>query len=171
MIRSIYLIVTAIQCSIAFAPPRVPMSQIVRHADVMMPILKVSRHVSSDSCACVIGSSLVSRRMGSQENALTTSDETDEPVPESNTNNADESGPIVTSGGVGLGEFKPERKLGLEREAAIVGDPQTAQLDQPMNITKVLTELQAMQAQGPQKYCILGTRHCSFLHQQIVEML
>lgn len=72
--------------------------------------------------------------------------------------------------GGGLGEFNPEEKLGLERDAAIVGDPLTAQ-EEPMNITKVLTELQAMQSQGPQKYCILGTRHCSFLHQQIVEML
>lgn len=67
-----------------------------------------------------------------------------------------------------VGEYR--RDLGLEREAPNVGDPQVAQLE-PMNITQVMTELQAIQSQGPKKYCILGTRHCSFLHQQIVEML
>ena len=71
---------------------------------------------------------------------------------------------------VGVGEYDREEKLGLERETANVGDPQ-ALIDKPMNITSVLTELQAIQSQGPKKYCILGTRHCSFLHQQIVEML
>ena len=67
-----------------------------------------------------------------------------------------------------VGEYR--RDLGLEREAPNVGDPQVAQME-PMNITQVMTELQAIQSQGPKKYCILGTRHCSFLHQQIVEML
>lgn len=76
----------------------------------------------------------------------------------------------VTTGGGGLGEFNPDEKLGLERETAVVGDPQT-KVAEPVNITDVLTELQAIQSQGPKKYCILGTRHCSFLHQQIVEML
>ena len=69
-----------------------------------------------------------------------------------------------------VGGSSKEEKLGLERETAVVGDPQIAQME-TMNITKVLTELQAIQSQGPKKYCILGTRHCSFLHQQIVEML
>ncbi len=77
---------------------------------------------------------------------------------------------IKAAGGGGVGGYNPAEKLGLEREAAIVGDPQIAQIE-PMNITMVLTELQAIQSQGPKKYCILGTRHCSFLHQQIVEML
>lgn len=78
--------------------------------------------------------------------------------------------PILAANSVGIGGYNPAEKLGLERETAIVGDPQVAQLD-TMNITMVLTELQAIQSQGPKKYCILGTRHCSFLHQQIVEML
>ena len=76
--------------------------------------------------------------------------------------------PLVNRDDVG-GSSK-EEKLGLERETAVVGDPQVAQME-TMNITSVLTELQAIQSQGPKKYCILGTRHCSFLHQQIVEML
>lgn len=78
--------------------------------------------------------------------------------------------PILAANNGGVGGYNPAEKLGLEREAAIVGDPQVAQLES-MNITMVLTELQAIQSQGPKKYCILGTRHCSFLHQQIVEML
>jgi hypothetical protein len=79
------------------------------------------------------------------------------------------SQPVNAKGG-DVGEFSKEDQLGLERETAVVGDPQVTQLE-TMNITKVLTELQAIQSQGPKKYCILGTRHCSFLHQQIVEML
>eukprot|EP00536_Pseudo-nitzschia_multiseries_P002804 jgi/Psemu1/184371/e_gw1.39.130.1 len=39
------------------------------------------------------------------------------------------------------------------------------------SVTDILKELAAIQQQGPQKYCILGTRHCSYLHQQIIEML
>ncbi|EEC45495.1 predicted protein, partial [Phaeodactylum tricornutum CCAP 1055/1] len=39
------------------------------------------------------------------------------------------------------------------------------------SVTSILKELAAIQQQGPQKYCILGTRHCSFLHQQIIELL
>lgn len=78
--------------------------------------------------------------------------------------------PTMAASNGGVGGYNPTEKLGLEREAAIVGDPQVAQLES-MNITMVLTELQAIQSQGPKKYCILGTRHCSFLHQQIVEML
>ncbi|EJK64085.1 hypothetical protein THAOC_15214 [Thalassiosira oceanica] len=75
-----------------------------------------------------------------------------------------------------VGGFNPEERLGLERQTVNVGDPQTAVITpmnqtDAMNITNVLSELQAIQSQGPKKYCILGTRHCSFLHQQIVEML
>lgn len=75
-----------------------------------------------------------------------------------------------------VGGYDPMRdKLGLQRQTANVGAPQTIEIDpesaSTMNITQVMTELQAIQSQGPKKYCILGTRHCSFLHQQIVEML
>lgn len=75
-----------------------------------------------------------------------------------------------------VGEFDFDKKLGLQRKTAVVGAPQTVVEDydseiSKMNITQVMTELQAIQSQGPKKYCILGTRHCSFLHQQIVEML
>lgn len=170
MIRLIYLIVVAIQSSVAFSPSRL-LSPQIRDVDAMVQMFKVSSHVSSKNCipVTVTGSSLVSQRTRLRVNSLDFFDISSKG--ENNTNNLDGLGLIVTSGAGGLGEFKPEEKLGLEREAAMVGDPQTAQLDQPINITKVLTELQAMQSQGPQKYCILGTRHCSFLHQQIVEML
>lgn len=82
--------------------------------------------------------------------------------------------PIIGRSDVGNYDF--ERKLGLQRQKANVGAPQTVVYDEDseiamMNITQVMTELQSIQSQGPKKYCILGTRHCSFLHQQIVEML
>lgn len=77
---------------------------------------------------------------------------------------------VIAKGGGGVGEYNHKEKWGLQHEAANVGDPKVAQLE-IMIITKVLMELQAIQSQGPKKYCILGTRHFSFLHQQIVEML
>eukprot|EP00571_Detonula_confervacea_P002732 CAMPEP_0172326510 /NCGR_PEP_ID=MMETSP1058-20130122/56760_1 /TAXON_ID=83371 /ORGANISM="Detonula confervacea, Strain CCMP 353" /LENGTH=258 /DNA_ID=CAMNT_0013043309 /DNA_START=165 /DNA_END=941 /DNA_ORIENTATION=+ len=137
----------------------------------MVPILKGAHDVLDNDFA---DSSSVLSRMRTRETALhastdSNSNESDESFLEY-TNNSDELEELtVTTAGVG--EYDREGKLGLEREKANVGDPQTAQLEQPMNITKVLTELQAIQSQGPKKYCILGTRHCSFLHQQVVEML
>jgi len=151
----------AIKSSVAFSPPR-PLSSQARNPDAAVQIFQVSCNMLNNNCVSVTESYVVSRRMRLR---VISSEE------EKKQNNLEESELILTSGVGGLGEFKPEEKLGLERDTAMVGDPQTAQLDQPMNITKVLTELQAMQSQGPQKYCILGTRHCSFLHQQIVEML
>ena len=78
-----------------------------------------------------------------------------------------------------VGGYDPiKEKLGLKRQTAVVGAPQVSYEEDledieisKMNITQVMTELQAIQSQGPRKYCVLGTRHCSFLHQQIVEML
>ncbi|KAJ8607620.1 hypothetical protein CTAYLR_005765 [Chrysophaeum taylorii] len=35
----------------------------------------------------------------------------------------------------------------------------------------MLRELREIQDGGPRSYCILGTRHCSYLHQQIIELL
>mmetsp|Transcript_52396 Transcript_52396/g.111326 ORF Transcript_52396/g.111326 Transcript_52396/m.111326 type:complete len:299 (-) Transcript_52396:279-1175(-) len=177
MIRSICLAVAAIHCSMAFAPPQLPPSHFVRHADCMVPFLKGTRSLGSDDAPGFIGSSSVLSRVRSRNSAMhaaidSSNAESVESFPEYTNNSDEESDLMVTvaGGGGGVGGFDPEEKLGLERETANVGDPQTAQLE-PMNITKVLTELQAIQSQGPKKYCILGTRHCSFLHQQIVEML
>jgi len=77
----------------------------------------------------------------------------------------------LISGANDLGEFKPSKKIPIKREV-IVGDPQQRLLkEKEISVTAILKELAAIQAQGPQKYCILGSRHCSFLHQQIVELL
>lgn len=170
MLRSIYLIVATIQCCTAFSPQQ------------LVPILKYDAHdviLNSDVHATSFS---VLSRMRTRETALNAS-------PASNTNADDSnSNELVSKDGLeqqqrqiidamvtttmGVGEYNREEKLGLEREKANVGDPQTAQLEgNPMNITKVLTELQAIQSQGPKKYCILGTRHCSSLHSQVVEML
>mmetsp|Transcript_484 Transcript_484/g.1447 ORF Transcript_484/g.1447 Transcript_484/m.1447 type:complete len:275 (+) Transcript_484:216-1040(+) len=72
--------------------------------------------------------------------------------------------------GSGLGDFEPQKKIPIKREV-IVGDPQQKVKKQKEDVTDILRELAAIQSQGPQKYCLLGTRHCSFLHQTIIELL
>jgi hypothetical protein len=72
-------------------------------------------------------------------------------------------------GGGGLGGYDPYEDLrGSEID---VGDPQIKLKEKERSVTSILAELAAIQQQGPQKYCILGTRHCSYLHQQIIELL
>jgi len=71
----------------------------------------------------------------------------------------------------GLGEYDPSERLELQRETANVGKPQLRVKEKEQSVTDILKELAAIQQQGPQKYCILGTRHCSYLHQQIIELL
>jgi hypothetical protein len=83
----------------------------------------------------------------------------------------DQERALLTSAASELGEFNPSKKIPIKREV-VVGDPQQRLLkEKEISVTAILKELAAIQAQGPQKYCILGTRHCSFLHQQIVELL
>eukprot|EP00636_Phaeomonas_parva_P003802 CAMPEP_0118859528 /NCGR_PEP_ID=MMETSP1163-20130328/5740_1 /TAXON_ID=124430 /ORGANISM="Phaeomonas parva, Strain CCMP2877" /LENGTH=282 /DNA_ID=CAMNT_0006793135 /DNA_START=138 /DNA_END=986 /DNA_ORIENTATION=+ len=54
----------------------------------------------------------------------------------------------------------------------IVGNPQATAMDgKNYTIDSILRELAAIQQQGPKTYCILGSRHCSYLHQQIIELL
>jgi len=74
-----------------------------------------------------------------------------------------------------LGEYDPSRRLGtrkdiFEREV-LVGDPQMKVKKKDKSVATILQELAAIQKQGPKKYCILGSRHCSYLHQQIIELL
>ena len=70
----------------------------------------------------------------------------------------------------GLGEYDPSDKIRTGREV-LVGDPQLRVVEKDRSVTSILRQLAAIQQQGPQKYCILGTRHCSYLHQQIIELL
>ena len=79
--------------------------------------------------------------------------------------------PLKGFSGDDLGGFQPSKKLPMRREEVLVGDPQKKVKKKEKSVTAILKELAAIQQQGPQKYCILGTRHCSFLHQQIVELL
>jgi len=72
----------------------------------------------------------------------------------------------------GLGEYDPSEKLPERtRDVPNVGNPQLRVKEKERSVTDILQELAAIQRQGPQKYCILGTRHCSYLHQQIIELL
>lgn len=69
----------------------------------------------------------------------------------------------------GVGGYDPGESL--RQEELNVGDPQIKVIEKERSVTSILKELAAMQEGGPKKYCILGTRHCSFLHQQIIELL
>lgn len=46
-----------------------------------------------------------------------------------------------------------------------------ATLDRDLSYDTVLQELSAIQQDGPRNVAILGTRHTSYLHQQIIELL
>lgn len=80
-----------------------------------------------------------------------------------------------TNGGdpiVGVGGYDPSEGIDVDTEKLNVGNPQKLQLqEKEFSVTAILKELKAIQQQGPQKYCILGTRHCSYMHQQIIELL
>ncbi len=69
-----------------------------------------------------------------------------------------------------LGEFDPSKKIPIKREV-LVGNPQLKVKKKEKSVTQILQELAEIQQKGPRKYCILGTRHCSYLHQQIIELL
>lgn len=75
------------------------------------------------------------------------------------------------TGNGGLGQYNPADKLPGRKEQVLVGDPQQKREEKEMSVTSILKELSAIQEQGPQKYCVLGTRHCSYLHQRIIELL
>jgi len=84
---------------------------------------------------------------------------------------AEKDGPSPSSSSdKGIGEYDPSEDIRPEREVN-VGDPQLRVKEKDWSVTSILKELSAIQQQGPQKYCILGTRHCSYLHQQIIELL
>lgn len=63
-----------------------------------------------------------------------------------------------------------ERKVILKPETINVGAPQLIQKKE-IKIEDMLRELREIQGQGPRRYCILGTRHCTYLHEQIIELL
>ena len=58
----------------------------------------------------------------------------------------------------------------IPEKVAVVGNPQRV-VSKEYSIDSILKELAAINQEGTQNYCILGTRHCSFLHQQIIELL
>ncbi|CAN0234425.1 unnamed protein product [Scytosiphon promiscuus] len=58
----------------------------------------------------------------------------------------------------------------IPTDVAVVGAPQQL-VEKEYSIEAILKELAEIQNQGPKNVCVLGTRHCSFLHQQIIELL
>jgi hypothetical protein len=53
----------------------------------------------------------------------------------------------------------------------IVGGTALLDRDSEFNMDTILKQLSAIQNNQTKKIVILGTRHCSFLHQQIIELL
>jgi len=58
----------------------------------------------------------------------------------------------------------------LKPETLSVGEP-LPRPEKKMEIEDMLRELREIQGDRPRGYCILGTRHCSYLHQQLIELL
>ena len=75
-------------------------------------------------------------------------------------------------------ERRGERKTTLEGDSRVVTlekeDPFSSpqlQLEKSTGMEDMLRELREIQGSANRTYCILGTRHCSYLHQQIIELL
>ncbi|CAN0067832.1 unnamed protein product, partial [Laminaria digitata] len=85
---------------------------------------------------------------------------------------------VVAAGGVAGGGASSLLALSsaparteIPTDVAVVGAPQQV-VEKEYSIEAILKELAEIQNQGPKNYCVLGTRHCSFLHQQqIIELL
>ena len=61
---------------------------------------------------------------------------------------------------------------GIEKQSFGGGSGGTAVLeDSDFSVNTILKQLESIQQGTPKKIVILGTRHCSFLHQQIIELL
>lgn len=58
-----------------------------------------------------------------------------------------------------------------EGEGATAASTATIAREVERSFDTVLQELAAIQQDGPRNIAILGTRHCSYLHQQIIELL
>ena len=63
-----------------------------------------------------------------------------------------------------LGDFDLSKKINVEREV-LVGNPQLKVKKKVTSVNAILQELWS------RKYFILGTSHCSYLHQQTIELL
>jgi hypothetical protein len=91
---------------------------------------------------------------------------------ENPTSRSSSSSSSSSSSTTGIGDYNPGEGIEVRNpEKLNVGNPQLQVAEREFSVNAILKELAAIQQQGPQKYCILGTRHCSFLHQQIIELL
>ena len=104
-----------------------------------------------------------SERLSSSSSSLSSSETTSK-----NDSNRGIPGSKPGRGDKDLGGYDPSERIG---DGINVGDPQIKVKEKERSVTAILKELAAIQQQGPRKYCILGTRHCSYLHQQIIELL
>lgn len=72
-----------------------------------------------------------------------------------------------------MNEGSLERLVSVAESTSSEGGQQSSSSSQSTKISfdTVLQELSSIQKDGPSNIAILGTRHCSLLHQQIVELL
>lgn len=132
------------------------------------------------SNACSKSQSLLSFNLRNHVNSLrSAADSSDFPMASEDSNassNSSNMNPITSLKreilqNSSLGDFDPSKKIPVKRQV-LVGNPQLkVKKQEDMSINTILQELASIQKQGPRKYCILGTRHCSYLHQQIIELL
>uniref|UniRef100_A0A7S2ZRC9 Uncharacterized protein n=1 Tax=Rhodosorus marinus TaxID=101924 RepID=A0A7S2ZRC9_9RHOD len=93
---------------------------------------------------------------------------------------------VVSGGRIGSAQTRTRERLRVNQgrcRLLMVKDPLMTKyktLKTPMapsgekedvNFDTILQELSAIQDDGPRKVAILGTRYCSYLHQQIIELL
>ncbi|KAJ1461205.1 hypothetical protein M885DRAFT_611934 [Pelagophyceae sp. CCMP2097] len=71
-----------------------------------------------------------------------------------------------------LAETRPGKKTKLKPELLVNADPPPKISNKKeIEVEDMLRELREIQGKSPRSYCILGTRHCSYLHEQIIELL
>ncbi|KAJ1460939.1 hypothetical protein M885DRAFT_508412 [Pelagophyceae sp. CCMP2097] len=64
------------------------------------------------------------------------------------------------------------KKTKLKPELLVIADPPPKISNKKeIEVEDMLRELREIQGKSPRSYCILGTRHCSYLHEQIIELL
>mmetsp|Transcript_1018 Transcript_1018/g.2513 ORF Transcript_1018/g.2513 Transcript_1018/m.2513 type:complete len:131 (+) Transcript_1018:1628-2020(+) len=70
-------------------------------------------------------------------------------------------------------EIGPEQEKENGLRKPLAADPVSPQREPPKTVNDILMELVSIQKQEGSgvTYCILGTRFCSYLHQQMIEML
>jgi len=77
----------------------------------------------------------------------------------------------AASPAMSTGEYANDGQLPRRYDPAAAGTATMQPQERDQSIEEILKQLESIQQGNPKKIAILGTRHCTFLHQQIVELL